>query len=95
MTDDPRPEPLLLDPHARAGRTGYQLSVKTARSYRSEIRHRAGTTREDLPTTLELLAAAKALSVLLYDATEGDARLMVQMSDGEFYRPALVISSLL
>ena len=91
MTDNPI---LLLDPNARAGRTRHRFSVKTARSVRAEARHRLGTTREDLPTTLELIAAAKALSALLFDATEGNAKLTVEL-DGEHYPPAAVLSTLL
>jgi hypothetical protein len=84
---------LLLDPNARAGRTGHRFSVKTAKSVRMEARHRLGNSREDLPSTLDILAAAKCLSALLYDATEGDARLMVEL-DGEYITPAAVLSTL-
>lgn len=84
---------LLLDPYARAGRTGHRFRVKDAKRVRSEARDFLGNSRADAPSTSEILAAAKRLSALLYDATEGDAKLMVELG-GEHHSPAIVLSTL-
>lgn len=84
---------LLLDPYAQSGRTGHRFNVKRARELRSEARGHLGTTREDTPSVIQLLAAAKRISALLYDATEGDAQLMVALGD-EFHSPGVVLSTL-
>lgn len=90
---------LLLDPGARAGRTGHTFKVKDAKRVRMIARHALGNSRDDTPTTVDLLRAAKAISALLYDATDGDARLLVQLgkntaADREFHHPAVVLSTL-
>lgn len=88
---------LLLDPGARAGRTGYRLKVRDAQRARAEVRNALGTTRENTPSTVQLLRAAKAISALLFDATEGDARLVVQLGKGddvEMHSPATVLGTL-
>jgi hypothetical protein len=84
---------LLLDPAARAGRTGHRLTVKLAKELRAEARYWLGTTREDAPSVAELLHASKRISALLYDATQGDARLMLDL-DGEMYPPAVALSTI-
>lgn len=84
---------LLLDPSARAGRTGYRFRVKDAKRVRNEARELLGVSRADGPTTVEILRAAKCLSALLFDATEGDAKLMVELG-GAHVHPALVLSTL-
>lgn len=88
---------ILLDPYAKAGRTGYRLKVKDARHRRADVRNNLGTSNEDTPTTAAILRAAVSLSVLLFDATEGDARLMVQLKDGDvgvqLARPAQVLQT--
>jgi hypothetical protein len=85
----------LLDPNARAGRTGHRLKVKDARDLRMRARHLLGNSREDTPTTREIIQAARHLSALLHDATEGDASLLIQVKAGddvETHHPATVIS---
>lgn len=82
---------LLLNPNARAGRTGHR--VKDARRARMIARDALGDSRDDTPTTVEILRAAKALSALLYDATEGAAELMVDLGD-EVHSPAVVLATL-
>lgn len=84
---------LLLDPSARAGRTGHRFRVTEAKSVRSDARHHLGNSRQDLPTTRDLLRAAKCLSALLYDATNGDAKIVVEL-DGQHVSPAVVLSTL-
>jgi hypothetical protein len=84
---------LLLDPSARAGRTGYRLRVKDARTHRAQARDALGVGRDDTPTTVDLLRAAAHLSKLLHDATGGDARLVVELG-GEHVSPAVVLSTL-
>lgn len=89
---------LLLDPKARAGRTGHRFRVNEARKLRADTRHILGTSREDTPTVVDLLAAAKRISALLYDATEGEAQLAVRLGEKgehEHYSPAIVLSTLL
>lgn len=83
---------LLLDPTTRAGRTGHRFKVNEAKAVRSDARHHLGNSREDLPTTRDLLRAAKCLSALLSDATNGDAQIMVEI-DGENVSPASVLST--
>ena len=85
---------LLLDPSSRAGRTGRCLKVKDAKRLRMEARHLLGTSHEDTPDVRDLLRAACRVSALLYDATEGDAKLSVEMSDGEHWHPAEVLGTL-
>ncbi len=84
-----------LDPHARAGRAG-RMTVANARSHRAEVRYRVGrVSRDDLPTTEDILKAALHLSALLRDATEGDARLLVSFNaDGSSMPPAVVLQEL-
>jgi len=84
---------LLLDPSARAGRTGHRFKVTEAKDVRMSARWALGNSRDDLPTTLDLLDAARAISALLFDATEGDARLMVELG-GEHHSPSVVASTL-
>lgn len=84
---------LLLDPNAQAGRTKHRLNVKQARTLRGFVRDALGNTKQDTPNVAEILTAAKALSALLYDATEGDAKLMVDLG-GEHHSPAIVLSTL-
>jgi hypothetical protein len=84
---------LLLDPSARAGRTGHRLRVKDARTHRAQARHALGVGRDELPTTVEILRAAGHLSRLLADATEGDAKLVVELG-GECVSPTVVLSTL-
>lgn len=84
---------LLLDPYAQAGRTGHRLKVGDAKGLRNGARDALGNTRADTPSTLEILDAARHLSALLFDATEGDAKLMVELG-GELHSPAAVRSSL-
>lgn len=43
---------------------------------------------------VEILRAAKCLSTLLFDATEGDAKITIEL-DGQHIAPALVLSTLL
>jgi hypothetical protein len=83
---------LLLDPHARAGRTRHRFNVTQAKALRAETRHILGTSREDTPTTEDLLEAARRLGALLYDATEGDAKLVVELG-GEHHSPSIVLGS--
>lgn len=86
---------LLLDLTQRPGRTGHRLRVGDAKAFRGRIRHLMGTSREDTPTTREILAAASLLSKLLNDATEGDARrLLVELADGEAVHPAALLQTL-
>lgn len=87
---------LLLDPSAQAGRTGFRLNVKTAKRARAIARDELGVTSADTPDVRDLLRAAKAISALLFDATEGDARLMVQLGKdegAETYSPAIVLGT--
>lgn len=85
---------LLLDPNARAGRTGYRLKVKDAKRQAQTARGALGNSHSDTPTTVEILRAAKCLSTLLFDATEGDAKITIEL-DGQHIAPALVLSTLL
>lgn len=66
-----------IDPHAQAGRTGRQMRVKDARDARARARRALGTSSDDTPTVVELLAAASYVSAMLFDATDGDLRLVV------------------
>lgn len=84
---------LLLDPRARAGRTGYRLKVKDARRVRMLAREALGNSREDTPSTLEILRAAKYLNALLFDATNGDAKIAIQLGD-QHIAPGAVLSTL-
>lgn len=90
---------LLLDPHARAGRTGHRLRVQEAKRLRMDARHALGASHSDTPDVETLLAAAAAISTMLHDASEGDARLLVRLGKGtdadrEYYPPAAVLSTL-
>jgi hypothetical protein len=92
-TEQPDELILLLDPNTRAGRTGHRFRVKDAQRVRSEARYMLGTSKDDGPTTTDILAAAKCLSALLFDATEGDAKLMVELG-GQHVSPGVVLSTL-
>lgn len=87
---------LLLDPYARAGRTGHRLRVADAKRLRAQARDWLGTSRENTPTAQQITLAALELSKLLNDATEGDARIMVRLGkgdDAEYATPADVLRS--
>ncbi len=94
MQSKPNEPILLLDPNAQAGRTGHRFTVKQARELRADTRHILGTSRADTPDVADLLAAAKRISALLYDATKGDAQLMVELGGGH-HSPTLVLSALI
>lgn len=84
----------LLDPSSRAGRTGYRLKVKDAKNYRSEARSLLGNSRDDVPTVEDLLRTASYVSRMLYDATEGEAKLSVNFkADGSHHHPSLVLGT--
>lgn len=86
---------LLLDPNARAGRTGKRLTVKAAKDARMSARHALGASRDDTPTTKAILHAAAELNRLLFDATDGDAILAVRLKgEDEPVSPAVVLSTL-
>jgi hypothetical protein len=88
---------LLLDPHAQPGRTGYRFRVQEAKRLRMDARDQLGNSRADTPEVTHLLRAAKIISALLFDATEGDAQLMVRLGKGdeiEHHAPAVVLSTL-
>ncbi len=85
---------LLLDPSARAGRTKHRLNVTDAKRLRMEARSWLGNSRADTPDVVALLAAAKRINALLFDATEGEARLVVELG-GERYPAGAVLSTLL
>jgi hypothetical protein len=88
---------LLLDPYAQAGRTGHRLRVVEAKRMRMDARDQLGNSRADTPNVLELLRAAKILSALLHDATEGDAQLVVRLGKGEsaeLHAPGVVLSTI-
>lgn len=86
---------LLLDPHARAGRTGKRLRVKDAKDARMSARHALGASRDDTPTTRDILRAAAELNRLLFDATDGDAILAVRLKgEDKPVSPAFVLSTL-
>jgi hypothetical protein len=87
----------LLDPNGRPGRTRFRLSVTAAKDYRAQIRRILGTSRDDTPTTYEIIRAARHLSSLLHDSTEGEASLLVRIQCGddvETHHPAVIISTL-
>jgi hypothetical protein len=92
-TTAPPPMVLLLDPAKRAGRTGHRLKVKDAKFIRGVARSALGASRDDGPRVADILLAAKALSALLFDATNGDAKLMVDLG-GASVPPAVVIATL-
>jgi hypothetical protein len=97
MTPQPAADPadsiLLLDPSTRAGRTGYRFRVKDAQRVRNEAREVLGISRDDGPTTADIPRAAKCLSALLYDATNGDAKITIELG-GQHVSPAAVLSTL-
>lgn len=76
----------------RAGRTGHGMTVKDARTARSDVRYYAGTSREDTPTVLALLLVARALDSLLRDASRGEMSVAIVHSDG-FASPQTAIDT--
>lgn len=85
---------LLLDVTSRAGRTGHRFKVRQAKELRMQARDLLGNSRADTPSVAALLGAAQRISALLFDATEGDAKLMVELG-GEHHPPGLVLSTAL
>lgn len=77
---------LLLDPTARAGRTGHRMRVVDAKRTRMDAREWLGNSRDDLPTVQALLLAARSISRLLEDATTGDVAELTVFIGGEHHR---------
>ncbi len=58
-------------------------SATERRRWRSEVRHRLGTTRDDAPTAETALRAAGALNVLLGEASGGELGIAIVNRAGE------------
>lgn len=94
MASSDTPMILLLEPNARSGRTGKKLTVKDAQATRMRIRHALGTSRDETPTTRDIMRAAADLNRLLFDATNGDAILAVRLKgEDEPVSPAKVLAT--